>query len=67
VEDQVIKALKDEPMPMKAKADKKVKEFKDGLVYREGLVVVADNDVKRMILESVHDLTLGKHLDQEKN
>jgi Integrase zinc binding domain/Integrase core domain len=64
--DQVIKRLKELPVPNKAKADKADWEFRDGLAFREGLVVVADKEIKRKILEMVHDSTIGGHPGQQK-
>ena len=64
--DQIIKDLKNLPIPTKAKADKEEWEVKDGLAYRGGLVVVADATVKRKVLELFHDSPIAGHPGQQK-
>jgi hypothetical protein len=64
--DQVLDELRKLPVPTKAKADREVWETKDGLAYRGGLVVVADDKVKRRILELAHDLPVTGHPGQQK-
>jgi hypothetical protein len=64
--DQVLDDLRKLPIPTKAKADKETWETKNGLAYRGGLVVVADDEVKRRILGLAHDLPVMGHPGQQK-
>jgi hypothetical protein len=64
--DQVLDDLRKLPIPTKAKADKETWETENKLAYRGGLVVVADDKVKRRILELAHDSPVMGHPGQQK-
>jgi Integrase zinc binding domain/Integrase core domain len=61
VGDQIVKDLRQRnPVPINTR-DKANWEQKDGITYRDGLIVIQNPDLKLKILQSVHDSAISGH------
>jgi len=67
VRDQIVKDLKSRKSIPVNKRDKASWEQVDGLTFRDGLIVIQDEDLKRKILEEVHDSPIAGHPGQAKS
>jgi len=66
VGDSIIKDLKSRNSIPTDKRDKVSWEQSEGLTFRDGLIVIKDDDLKQKILENVHDSPIAGHPGQAK-